>query len=344
MAQTYDPLVLRLWLLEGTPAVKVYYRDGSVKMRKVRKRPEEGAKLNEYWDSRVADALHRDGELLVSLRGGDYFLTPTVAMKPLQEGKLVHLLTTKTETIGVYTFGDLLTSDRPGLAKALFGDITSYTIGQALLWDVAQQKAQKLPRRKKISREEFHPEDFSAIGPHYIYKRGACGMAFFHRDLGFFKGLKDLKEEFPTATTTEVRELYSSFGYTPSSSIAKVFKSPPKKEKKEQYSDYYEGEGRFSGESIPMDDRPLRIPEPYQPLNEEIQPPDKKVLWGYIHATGLYPRRGKVMGSNPIHVGDIPIKNEKELKKFLKQWRYSIDDKLLHKLWNFVLEGNGEQQ
>ena len=60
MAQTYDPLVLRLWLLEGTPAVKVYYRDGSVKMRKVRKRPGEGAKLNEYWDSRVADALHRD--------------------------------------------------------------------------------------------------------------------------------------------------------------------------------------------------------------------------------------------------------------------------------------------
>lgn len=254
MAQTYDPLVLRLWLLEGTPAVKVYYRDGSVKMRKVRKRPEEGAKLNEYWDSRVADALHRDGELLVSLRGGDYFLTPTVVMKPLQEGKLVHLLTTKTETIGVYTFGDLLTSDRPGLAKALFGDITSYTIGQALLWDVAQQKAQKLPRKKKISCEEFHPEDFSAIGPHYIYKRGACGMAFFHQDLGFFKGLKDLKEEFPTATTTKVRELYSSFGYTPSSSIAKVFKPSPKKGKKEQYPDYYEGEVESSEERSSLED------------------------------------------------------------------------------------------
>lgn len=254
MAQTYDPLVLRLWLLEGTPAVKVYYRDGSVKMRKVRKRPEEGAKLNEYWDSRVADALHRDGELLVSLRGGDYFLTPTVAMKPLQEGKLVHLLTTKTESIGVYTFGDLLTSDRPGLAKALFGDITSYTIGQALLWDVAQQKAQKLPRRKKISCEEFHPEDFSAIGPHYIYKKGACGMAFFHQDLGFFKGLKDLKEEFPTATTAEVRELYSSFGYTPSSSIAKVFKPSPKKEKKEHYSDYCEGEVGSSEERSSLED------------------------------------------------------------------------------------------
>lgn len=254
MAQTYDPLVLRLWLLEGTPAVKVYYREGSVKMRKVRKRPEGGAKLNEYWDSRVADALHRDGELLVSLREGDYFLTPTVAMKPLQKGKLVHLLTTKTETIGVYTFGDLLTSDRPGLAKALFGDITSYTIGQALLWDVAQQKAQKLPRRKKISCEEFHPEDFSAIGPHYIYKRGACGMAFFHQDLGFFKGLKDLKEEFPTATTTEVRELYSSFGYTPSSSIAKVFKPSPKKEKKERYSDYHEGEVESSEERSSLED------------------------------------------------------------------------------------------
>lgn len=157
-----------------------------------------------------------------------------------------------------------------------------------------------------------------------------------YRRLPAMVGLKPMLDTFPDLTPTQVQELYSDYGITLPGTFKRAFK-----ERKQPDPGPV---GDESEEPIPMDELPLRIPEPYQPLDEEIQPPDKKVLWGYIHATGLYPRRGKVMGSNPIHVGDIPIKNEKELKKFLEQWRYSIDDKLLHKLWNFVLEGNGEQQ
>lgn len=157
-----------------------------------------------------------------------------------------------------------------------------------------------------------------------------------YRRLPAMVGLKPMLDTFPDLTPTQVQELYSDYGIALPGTFKRAFKEHKK-------PDPDLGDDKPE-ELTPIDERPLRIPEPYQPLDEEIQPPDKKVLWGYIHATGLYPRRGKVMGSNPIHVGDIPIKNEKELKKFLEQWRYSIDDKLLHRLWNFVLEGNGEQQ
>lgn len=129
-----------------------------------------------------------------------------------------------------------------------------------------------------------------------------------YRRLPAMVGLKPMLDTFPDLTPTQVQELYSDYGIALPGTFKKAFK-----ERKQPDPDPVDGE---PDGSIPLDERPLRIPEPYQPLDEEIQPPDKKVLWGYIHATGLYPRRGKVMGSNPIHVGDIPIKNVKELKKF----------------------------
>lgn len=242
MRTPYNSLLARLWLLDGAAAVKVSLDHGEVVMRQVRKTVGAGAKINEYWENRIADALHHDGAVYITYSDGDYYLTPVEPSDPQREGVLVYKLRIGRETVGCYQFGELLTSDRPGLALALFGEINTYTLGRAILWDLDHQNETISLRKGSCS--QLKVSDFLAIGPHYKFKGQSCGMAFYHRKLGFLNGLKELKEEFPSATTKEIRQIYKAFGYTPSSHIGSIFKEAPEApeappEKKSSDLDYF---------------------------------------------------------------------------------------------------------
>lgn len=145
----------------------------------------------------------------------------------------------KSSGVFYYKFGTVLTADIAGLAMYLFGDINSYTIGQAYAWN---NQNKYTPLKAKGGKWDFDQEDFEAAGKHYNTKGGVQGAVFYHKGVGLINGLKEMKKAFPEATGKDIRALYYKFGMNPSSQISRFFPSgefidkprPPRKRKMEK--------------------------------------------------------------------------------------------------------------
>jgi len=222
-------------------------------MRRVKRDLLSGPGLSSNWDEYLFRAIQQRGRAYIQFKEGKFQMaydphnslriTPDFEIvgkytPPMKKSKRKGLKTNqKNSGVYYYRFGNVVTADVAGLALYLFGEINTYTIGQAYSWN-NQNKYTPV----EISGEytDFDLEDFEAAGKHYSPNGKVQGAIFYHREIGLVNGLKDLVKKFPLVTSREVRSLYRKFGMEPSSQIGTLLKTsedfpkrPSRKRKKE---------------------------------------------------------------------------------------------------------------
>lgn len=206
-------------------------------MRSVRKELVSGSGLGSNWDEYLLQAIYQKGRAYVQYKDKSF----QIAYDPANSLRLVPSFDivgryvppkrrstkkrVKTDQKGsgifFYKFGPVVTADIAGLALYLFGDVNSYTIGQAYAWN---NQNEYTPLEVLGGEWQFNLSDFTAAGKHYNIKGKVQGVVFYHRGVGFLNGLSELHKNFPNATSKDVRALYSRFGIEPSSQIGRFFK------------------------------------------------------------------------------------------------------------------------
>lgn len=293
---------------------------------------------NGKWDEILYHAIRASGRAYILSQDGNFFLGVDPQDQLKQVGKVMDFeivgrkVLSKKESRGkainsgwknsgiyFYRFGRLLTSDIYGLARYLYDDINPYTVGQAYSWN---NRNEYTPRKFTGETKKFKVSDFIAAGNHYNSRGRVAGVAFLHNTVGVINGLEELKRFFPSATLTQVRELYKEFDLNPSTHIGELFKGDrPKKSR---------------GAKSPV--KGLRIPNPHQKLDEAVNP-DKAKLWGYQHEVGLrWDKDRRCMMGEKTTVGETRLKTPDSMKKLINEWGYYISDEDLEKLWDLIFE------
>lgn len=224
-----------------------------LQMRPVKKELLSGSGIASNWDEYLLQAIYQKGRAYIQYTSGSGFqiaYDPNNLLKIVPNFEIVGRylppkgkskkkgikIDQKSSGVFYYRFGSVVTADIAGLAMYLFGDVNSYTIGQAYAWN---NQNEYTPTKVKGGNWEFDLEDFEAAGKHYNTKGGVQGAVFYHRGVGLLNGLKEMKEAFPEATGKDIRALYYRFGMEPSSQISRFFPSgesanktrPPRKKK-----------------------------------------------------------------------------------------------------------------
>ena len=229
-----------MWQLMKDPDKAFEIRAGKecpwdLQMRPVTKELMSGSGISTNWDEYLLQAIFAKGRAYIQYK--DRFqiaydpsnllrLVPSFEIvgryvPPKKKAKQKNIKTDqKSSGIYFYRFGDVLTADIAGLAMYLFGEINSYTIGQAYAWN---NQNEYTPVALEGGEWDFDLKDFTAAGKHYNTKGRVQGAMFFHQKVGLLNGLKELKEHFPNATGKDIRALYYQYGMEPSSQISRFF-------------------------------------------------------------------------------------------------------------------------
>lgn len=229
-----------MWELMKKPETAFEIRAGKespwdLQMRQVEKELLSGSGISSNWDEYLLQAIFQKGRAYIQYKGSFKIaydpsnllrLVPTFEivgryLPPKAKSKKKGIKTDqKSSGVYYYKFGNVLTADIAGLAMYLFGDVNSYTIGQAYAWN---NQNEYTPEKVEGGQWDFALEDFTAAGKHYNTKGGVQGAVFYHRGVGLINGLKDMKTHFPKATSKDIRSLYYLFNMEPSSQIGKFF-------------------------------------------------------------------------------------------------------------------------
>lgn len=209
-------------------------------MRLLEKSWPSGSGLGSNWDEYIFEAVYQNSRVYIQYKEGKFqiALDPTSSLRITPDFEIVGRFLPKKKSaqkkgiksdqknsgLFFYRFGDVLTVDAPGLALYLYGEVNSYTIGQAYAWN--NQNEYVLAGTEE-GFEVFYLEDFVAAGRHYNMKGAPQGVAFYHRGKGLLNGLKEMHNAFPEATTKDIRALCAKFDIPPSSQIGRFF---PKEE------------------------------------------------------------------------------------------------------------------
>lgn len=226
-----------------------------LQMRTVKKELLSGSGIASNWDEYLLQAIYQKGRAYIQYTSGSGFqiaYDPNNLLKIVPNFEIVGRylpskgkskrkgikIDQKSSGVFYYRFGSVVTADIAGLAMYLFGDVNSYTIGQAYAWN---NQNEYTPTKVKGGNWEFDLEDFEAAGKHYNTKGKVQGAVFYHKGIGLLNGLREMKEAFPEATGKDIRALYYRFGMEPSSQISRFFpsgestnKTRPSRKKKPQ--------------------------------------------------------------------------------------------------------------
>ena len=210
-----------------------------MQMRLVKKELLSGSGIASNWDEYLLQAIYQKGRAYIQYKENSGFqiaYDPNNLLKIVPNFEIVGRyippkskskkkgikIDQKSSGVFYYRFGTVVTADIAGLAMYLFGDVNSYTIGQAYAWN---NQNEYTPVKVEGGDWEFDLGDFEAAGKHYNTKGGVQGAVFYHRGVGLVNGLKEMKAAFPKATSKDIRALYYQFGMEPSSQISRFFPS-----------------------------------------------------------------------------------------------------------------------